>query len=63
MTVEIFHGRHARDAGREIQQQMQLKGSEYKAKVNFSMAGGWSIAVKITRGDKTVQAKFSVDVR
>ena len=41
----------------------ELKGSEYKAKVNFSMAGGWSMAVKITRGDKTAQAKFSVDVR
>jgi hypothetical protein len=41
----------------------QLKGSEYKAKINFSMPGGWGVAVKITRGDKTVQAKFSVDVR
>ena len=41
----------------------QLKGSEYKAKINFSMSGGWGVAVKITRGDKTVQAKFSVDVR
>jgi hypothetical protein len=42
---------------------MELKGSDYKAKVNFSMAGGWGVAVRITRGDKTVQAKFSVDVR
>ena len=42
---------------------MQLKGSEYRAKVNFSMAGGWGIAVKIIRGDKTVQTRFSVDVR
>ena len=41
----------------------ELKGNEYKAKVNFSMAGGWSIAVMINRGDKKAQAKFSVDVR
>ena len=41
----------------------ELKGSEYKAKINFSMAGGWSIAVMINRGDKKDQAKFSVDVR
>ncbi len=41
----------------------ELKGSEYKAKLNFSMPGGWSMAVKITRGDKTTQAKFNVDVR
>jgi hypothetical protein len=41
----------------------ELKGSEYNAKINFSASGGWSVAVKITRGDKTVQAKFNVDVR
>ena len=41
----------------------ELKGSEYKAKINFSMAGGWSVAVIINRGDKKAQAKFSVDVR
>jgi hypothetical protein len=41
----------------------QLKGSEYKAKINFSMPGGWSMVIRITRGDKTVQAKFSIDVR
>jgi hypothetical protein len=40
-----------------------LKGSEYKAKLNFSMAGGWSIAVTISRGDKKAQAKFNIDVR
>ncbi|MCL5807467.1 MAG: FixH family protein [Deltaproteobacteria bacterium] len=40
-----------------------LKGSEYKAKINFSMPGGWGVAVRITRGGKAVQAKFSVDVR
>jgi hypothetical protein len=47
----------------KVKTDTELKGSEYKAKLNFSMAGGWSIAVRITRGNKTVQAKFSVDVR
>ena len=47
----------------KVKTDAELKGGEYKAKLNFSMAGGWSIATKITRGGKTVQAKFSVDVR
>ena len=41
----------------------ELKGGEYKAKLNFSMAGGWSIAVIINRGDKKAQTKFNIDVR
>ncbi len=41
----------------------ELKGSDYKTKVNFSMAGGWSMAVKVTRGGKTAQARFNIDVR
>jgi hypothetical protein len=41
----------------------ELKGSEYKAKLDFSMAGGWSMVVKITRGGKTDQAKFNIDAR
>ena len=41
----------------------ELKGSEYKAKLNFSMAGGWSMAIKVTRGGKTSQARFNIDVR
>ncbi|MEK6621758.1 MAG: FixH family protein [Planctomycetota bacterium] len=47
----------------KVKTDTELKGGEYKAKLNFSMAGGWSIAAKIIRGGKTVQAKFSVDVR
>ena len=39
----------------------ELKGNEYKAKMNLSMSGSWNIAVKITRGGKTATAKFSVD--
>jgi roadblock/LC7 domain-containing protein len=47
----------------KVKTDTELKGSEYKAKINFSMAGGWGIAVIINRGDKKAQAKFSVDVR
>jgi len=47
----------------KVKTDTELKGGEYKAKLNFSMAGGWSVAVIINRGDKKAQAKFSVDVR
>jgi hypothetical protein len=40
-----------------------LKGSEYKAVMNLSMSGPWSIAVKILRAGKTSSAKFSIDAR
>ena len=38
------------------------KGTEYAATVNFSMAGAWNIAVKITRADKTSTVNLNVDV-
>ncbi len=38
----------------------QLKGDEYKAMLNFSMAGAWNVAIKITRGDATATVKFNV---
>jgi nitrogen fixation protein FixH len=41
----------------------ELKGNVYKAKINLSMSGPWNITVKITRGEKTVTAKFNVDAR
>jgi hypothetical protein len=47
----------------KVKTDAELKGGEYKAKLNFSMAGGWGVAVMINRGDKKAQAKFSVDVR
>ena len=40
-----------------------LKGSEYQAKLNFSMSGGWDTTVRITQGAKKAQAKFNIDVR
>ncbi len=39
----------------------ELKWDEYKAKMNLSMSGSWSIVVKITRDGKTASMKFSVD--
>jgi hypothetical protein len=41
----------------------ELAGKIYKTKVNFSMSGSWSMGVKIVRGGKTTQAKFTVDAR
>ena len=41
----------------------ELKGSEYQAKLNFSMSGGWDTTVRITQGAKKAQAKFNIDVR
>jgi hypothetical protein len=40
-----------------------LNGSEYRAKLNFSMSGAWDVALRITQGTKKAQAKFNVDVR
>ncbi|RJQ41218.1 MAG: copper resistance protein [Nitrospiraceae bacterium] len=39
----------------------ELKGKEYKGKMNLSMSGAWNIAVKITSGGKTTTVKFNVD--
>src|SRR3989304_3635346 len=41
----------------------ELKGYEYKAKVNFSMSGSWNVAVKITKAGKTSTMKFTVDAK
>jgi hypothetical protein len=43
--------------------ELAAKEKEYKAKVNFSMSGSWNMTIKITRGDKTAQVKFTVDAR
>ena len=40
-----------------------LTGKIYKTKVNFSMSGSWNMVVKIVRGGKTAQVKFTVDAR
>ena len=38
----------------------ELKGTVYKAKINYSMAGSWNNEVKIPRGGKTVSARFTI---
>ena len=40
-----------------------LKGNEYQAKLNFSMAGSWNMVVQITRADKVKKVKLNVDVK
>jgi hypothetical protein len=40
-----------------------LKGEEYKAVMNLSMAGPWNIAVKISAGGKNGTMKFTVDAK
>ena len=41
----------------------KLKKDLYRAKMTFIMEGPWIIAVKITHDEKTVTAKFNIDVR
>lgn len=41
----------------------ELSGKIYKTKVNFSMSGSWNMIVKIDRGGKTAQVRFTVDAR
>jgi hypothetical protein len=40
-----------------------LKGGHYLAEVNFSMAGAWSVNIKINRGGKTQTVKLNVDIK
>lgn len=41
----------------------QLRGSEYTATMDLIMAGPWNIVVKVSRGGKTSNIAFSIDVR
>lgn len=76
VEVKDASGKHVTDAKVKVEYSMpampgmpamnyktdtELKGNEYKAKMNLSMAGSWNIAVKITRGGKTTTVKFNVD--
>ena len=40
-----------------------LKGTDYKGKLNFSMAGSWNLTVHITQGEKIKRVKLNVDVK
>lgn len=71
-------GHHARDAKVVVEYSMpampgmpavnykadaELKGDQYKTKVNLSMSGSWSIAVMISRAGKNYTAEFTVDAK
>lgn len=38
-------------------------GGRYKAKIELSMSGSWSMSIRITQGGKTAAAKWTVDAR
>jgi uncharacterized protein YneF (UPF0154 family) len=40
-----------------------MKGNEYKAKMNFSMAGSWNMVIQITQTGKVKRVKLNVDVK
>ena len=40
-----------------------LKGSIYKAMVNYSMPGSWNNEIRVSRGGKTSSAKFTIDAK
>jgi len=78
IEVADASGHHARDAKVVVEYSMpampgmpamnykadaELKGDEYKAKMNLSMSGSWNVAVKITRAGKTSTMKFTVDAK
>jgi hypothetical protein len=39
----------------------EVKGDEYRALMNLSMAGSWNVAVKISKDGKRATVKFNVD--
>lgn len=40
-----------------------LKGIEYKAKLNFSMASAWNINIQMIQGEKIKKVRLNVDVK
>ncbi len=41
----------------------ELHGNTYRAVLDIPMSGSWTLTVKVTRGGKTVSARFTIDVR
>jgi hypothetical protein len=41
----------------------ELKGTVYKTKANYPMAGSWNNEVKLAREGKTVSVRFTVDAK
>jgi len=48
----------------EYKTDAELKGQEYKAKMNFSMAGAWNVVVTVTPpSGKAKKVRFNVDAK
>ena len=64
-TVAIDYGMPAMPGMGAMNYKTQaiLKGENYLATINFSMAGPWSINIKINRGGKTQTVKLNVDIK
>jgi hypothetical protein len=64
-TVAIDYGMPAMPGmgAMNYKTQATLKGENYPAMINFSMAGPWSINIKINRGGKTQTVKLNVDIK
>jgi hypothetical protein len=64
-TVAIDYGMPAMPGmgAMNYKTQTTLKGENYLATINFSMAGPWSINIKINRGGKTQTVKLNVDIK
>lgn len=41
----------------------ELKGNEYKAKINLSMSDSWNVGIRIAHAGKTATAKLTVDAK
>jgi hypothetical protein len=78
IEIKGASGHHVRDAKVVVEYSMppmpgmppmiykadtELKGDEYKARMNLSMSGSWNIAVKIKREGKSSTMKFTVDAK
>jgi hypothetical protein len=79
ITIKDASGRNVTDAKVKVEYSMPampgmpaanyktdaaLKGNEYKAVMNFSMAGGWNNVIHITPASgKAKKVQFSVDVK
>jgi len=78
IEVKDASGKHVTDARVKVEYSMpampgmpamnyktdaELKGNEYRAKMNLSMSGSWNIAIKVTRAGRTSTMKFTVNAK
>ncbi len=63
ITINYYMPPMARMPPMNYKVEAKWKKDCYRAVMNLIMAGPWIILVRITIGDKTVTAKFNIDVR